>query len=31
VARAINIHDGRITNRAVATTFGLPFDPRFEK
>jgi alanine dehydrogenase len=31
VARAINIHDGQITNRAVAETFAMKFDPRFEK
>lgn len=30
VARAINIMGGAITNRAVAETFELPFDPRFE-
>ncbi|MCE9605724.1 MAG: alanine dehydrogenase [Planctomycetia bacterium] len=30
VARAINVHAGMITYRAVAETFGLPFDPRFE-
>jgi alanine dehydrogenase len=31
VARAINIHDGQITNRAVAETFAMKLDPRFEK
>jgi len=30
VARAINVHAGVVTLRAVAETFGLPFDPRFE-
>ena len=25
IASAVNIHDRRITNRAVAETFGLPF------
>ena len=30
VARAINIMSGAVTNRPVADTFGLPFDPRFE-
>jgi alanine dehydrogenase len=30
VARAINVHDGQITNRAVAETFGMTYDPRFE-
>jgi alanine dehydrogenase len=29
VARAINLFDGRVTNKAVAETFGLKFDPRF--
>ena len=27
VTTAINIHAGKITNQAVADTFGLPFDP----
>lgn len=31
IARAINVHQGTITNRAVAETFGLPYDARFEK
>jgi len=31
VATAINIHRGAITNRAVAETFGLPFDGRFQE
>ncbi|HEV3025414.1 MAG TPA: alanine dehydrogenase, partial [Pirellulales bacterium] len=30
VARAINIMDGQVTNAAVARTFGLPLDKRFE-
>lgn len=30
VARAINIMDGEITNRAVAETFGLLYAPRFD-
>jgi alanine dehydrogenase len=30
IARAINTCDGHVTNRAVAETFGLEFDPRFE-
>jgi alanine dehydrogenase len=29
VASAINLYQGAITNRAVAETFGLPYDPRF--
>ena len=29
VARAINMHDGAVTNRAVAETFELEFDERF--
>jgi len=31
VARAINIYDGEVTNRAVAETFGMPHSRRFEK
>jgi len=31
VARAINIYDGQLTNRPVAETFGLDYNPRFEK
>jgi alanine dehydrogenase len=31
VARAINVYEGEITNRPVADTFGLPFNPRFDK
>ncbi len=30
VARAINIHAGQVTNHAVAETFGLSCDSRFE-
>ena len=29
VARAINIYDGQITNRAVAETFAMKLNPRF--
>jgi len=29
VARAINMHAGEVTNRAVAETFGLPYSPKF--
>ena len=31
VARAINMYQGEITNEAVAATFGLPYNPRFQK
>jgi alanine dehydrogenase len=31
VARAINICDGEVTNRAVAETFAMPYNPRFER
>lgn len=31
VASAVNIIDGKITNRAVAETFGLAFNPRFAR
>jgi alanine dehydrogenase len=31
LARAINIYEGEITNRPVAETFGMPFNPRFDK
>ena len=31
VARAVNVCEGEVTNRAVAETFGLPYNPRFEK
>ena len=30
VSRAINLFDRKVTYRAVAETFGLSFDPRFE-
>jgi alanine dehydrogenase len=30
VARAINVYAGEITNRAVAETFGMVYNPRFE-
>lgn len=30
LAHAINIHDGEITNRAVAETFGMQYSGRFE-
>jgi alanine dehydrogenase len=30
VARAINMHQGEVTNRAVAETFGLEYSPIFE-
>lgn len=31
VATAINIHEGEVTNRPVAETFDMPYNPRFEK
>jgi alanine dehydrogenase len=31
IARAMNTHQGKVTNRAVAETFGMAFDARFEK
>jgi alanine dehydrogenase len=31
VARAVNVCEGDVTNRPVAETFGLPYNPRFEK
>jgi len=31
IASAINVYEGEITNRAVAETFALPYNPRFEK
>ena len=31
VARAINVYEGEVTNRAVAETFGMKFSSRFEK
>ncbi len=30
IASAVNIHDGQVTNRAVAETFGMPYKPLFE-
>jgi len=30
VARAINVYQGEITNRAVAETFAMPYNGRFE-
>jgi alanine dehydrogenase len=30
VARAINIYEGEITHPAVAQTFDLPYNPRFQ-
>jgi alanine dehydrogenase len=30
VARAINLYGGKVTNRAVAETFGMAFDRRFD-
>ena len=30
IARAINIYQGEITNKAVAETFGMAYSPRFE-
>ncbi|HEX4131914.1 MAG TPA: alanine dehydrogenase [Pirellulales bacterium] len=30
LARAVNVMQGRVTNRAVAETFALPFDSRFD-
>ena len=30
VARAINLYEGEITNRAVAETFAMPYNSRFE-
>jgi len=30
IARAINMHKGQVTNRAVAETFDMPLDSRFE-
>jgi len=31
VARAINLFEGEVTNKAVAETFGMKYDPRYEK
>jgi len=30
VARAINLYEGEVTNRAVAETFGMKYNPMFE-
>ena len=30
IARAINIAEGKVANQAVAATFGMPWDRRFE-
>ncbi len=30
MARAINMHQGKVTNRPVAETFGLDYSPQFE-
>ena len=30
IARAVNIYDGQVTNRAVAETFDMPLDARFD-
>ena len=27
LANAVNMHDGRLTNKAVAETFGIPYSP----
>ena len=31
VACAINLFQGELTNRPVAETFGMPYNPRFER
>ena len=31
IARAINLWEGEITNRAVAETFEMPYNPRFDR
>ena len=31
IARAINLFEGQVTNKAVAATFDLPYNPRFER
>ena len=31
IARAINIFEGEVTNKAVAATFDLPYNPRFDQ
>jgi alanine dehydrogenase len=30
IAAAVNIHQGQVTNKAVADTFGLPYNPVFD-
>jgi alanine dehydrogenase len=30
VARAVNMYEGELTNRAVAETFNMPYNPRFD-
>ena len=30
IARAVNMHDGQVTNRAVADTFGMDYRDRFD-
>jgi alanine dehydrogenase len=30
IARAINLYDGEVTNQAVAETFGMKYNPKFE-
>jgi alanine dehydrogenase len=30
IARAINVYEGEMTNRAVAETFQIPYNPRFD-
>ncbi len=31
IASAVNMHDGRVTHRAVAETFGMDLDDRFQR
>ena len=31
IARAINMYEGEVTNRAVAETFDMPYNTRFDK
>jgi len=31
IARAVNLFEGEVANKAVAATFDLPYNPRFEK
>ena len=31
IARAINTYEGEVTNRAVAETFGMPYNSRFDR